>query len=181
MFLFLVCSTKESAACSVACLLLLLLSINSSRFLLDSLLHLCTSLPFLLSSSCGFLTLSTDASQALQGGLRFRLRIREITKSEQSFLREFAGNTPPSVAASLARAYIHKTAQQLLLLSRDFHLQLAITIHRSFSLIYHTSVGYPHPGDSNFRFQTRWSWACSFQRPTLDLGIKEVLGASALP
>ena len=134
MFLFLVCSTKESAACSVACLLLLLLSINSSRFLLDSLLHLCTSLLFLLSSSCGFLTLSTDASQALQGGLRFRLRIREITKSEQSFLREFAGNTPPSVAASLARAYVHKIVQQLLLLSRDYHLQLAITIHRSFSL-----------------------------------------------
>lgn len=47
--------------------------------------------------------------------------------------------------------------------------------------IHHTPVGYPHLGDSNFRFQTRWSWACSFQRPTLDLGMKEVQGASALP
>lgn len=79
-----VCLTKESAAR----LLLLLLSIDSSRFLPDSLLHLCTSLLFLLSSSCSFLTLSTDAGQAFQGGLRFRLRMNQKTQSPNSLSLE---------------------------------------------------------------------------------------------
>lgn len=115
-------------------LFLLLLSVDSSGFFLDSLLHLRTRLFLLLSSSCGFLTLSTNASQSLQGRLRFRLRIRgRFRPNSLSFQSLLEILLLLSLELKLAPR-LNRGNHSVLLLSRDFDLQLTIAIHRRLSL-----------------------------------------------